>query len=152
MKTDSMEVLYIEDDAADVDFAQMAFREVGGENIKLNVVMDGEQAVKSLGINGSSGVKNPVKPTLVLLDLNIPKVHGKELLKLIKKSDHLNKTPVVILSTSEYQKDIDETYRLGASGYFTKPADFDEYKEIFQAIYNYWGQKAKLPSKNGRVE
>jgi len=137
-------VLYIEDDDADVDFAQMSFAELGVSNLKMHVLSDGETALQFLGIVGNE--PNGVRPNLILLDLNIPRVEGKELLKLIKQSPAHKKIPVVVLSTSGYQRYVDDVYTMGASGYFKKPANYAQYKDIFGVVYSYWASKAALPS------
>lgn len=147
MATQSVDVLYVEDDDADVDFAQTAFKEVGADRLSLHVVTDGEAAARYLNLD-KRGWSGPQKrPDVILLDLNIPRLHGKELLRLIKRSDHLKNIPVVVLSTSNYQRDVDETYALGAAGYFIKPPGYREYKGVFETIYRYWIEKVALPSK-----
>jgi CheY-like chemotaxis protein len=141
-----VDLLYVEDDAADVDFAQTAFREIGC-GLRMDVVEDGDAAIRYLGL-GHEGAQARRTPNVVLLDLNIPKIHGRELLRRIKSSPHLGKLPVIILSTSTFQKDVDDAYALGAAGYFAKPANYDSYKAIFQAICDYWVRRAALPSRD----
>lgn len=144
-----VKVLYVEDDASDADFARIALKDIGCENFKLDVIPDGEQAINFL--TGNDGATTEPLPDMVLLDLNVPKVPGKDILKAMKSSDHLRTIPVVVLSTSKHQKDIDDSFHLGAAGYFTKPTDFEEYKETFRAICDYWVHKSQLPSKNPTI-
>ncbi len=78
------------------------------------------------------------KPGIILLDLNMPKMAGLELLKIIKNNEDLKRIPVVIFTTSNGKKDIEDGYNLGATGYMVKPVEFQKYNEIIKAVYNYW--------------
>ena len=83
----ALRILYIEDDEADIDFAQMSLERLGYTNLKLHVASDGETALNFLGLGNSTPHAQVAPPHLILLDLNIPRIHGKDLLKLIKQSD-----------------------------------------------------------------
>ena len=151
VKRKDLDVLYVEDDLSDAEFAQAMINEIGCGQLKLRVVTDGEAAAQSLGIEEVPSQSCEVRtPDLILLDLNIPRIHGKELLRRIKATDRLDQIPVVILSTSDHQVDIDETYKLGAAGYFSKPSGYEEYKGIFHAICEYWAKTALFPTTPGR--
>jgi len=143
-----MEVLYIEDDEADVDFVRTVLNDLGYNDFNITVVEDGEEAIKFLTKEGPYA--KVISPDLILLDLNLPKINGKEILKHIKRSANLKNIPVIIFSTSGVQEEVDETYQLGSSGYFKKPNTYEGYKKIFGAIYAYWTANALLPSKNHR--
>lgn len=139
-------VLYVEDDEADADFARTAFGELGGQRIKMSLVMDGEEALRVLGLGDKNAPASATLiPDIILLDLNLPRIHGKDVLKAVKQSPNLKQIPVLILSTSQHQQDVDELYSLGASGYFQKPSTYREYQQVFGAIYNYWAVTAALP-------
>jgi CheY-like chemotaxis protein len=84
---------------------------------------------------------------MVLLDLNLPRVHGRDVLRTIKETELLKKIPVIILTTSQRQQDIDESYSLGASGYVTKPSELADYRHKFKAISDFWFASVNLPSK-----
>jgi CheY-like chemotaxis protein len=145
MKDKMVDLLYIEDDASDAEFAKSALSDTGYTNYRLHVIDDGEESLKYLDKSDSYGTAK--KPDVILLDLNLPKVHGKDILRHVKASERLKAIPVVVLSTSNHQSEIDETYRLGAAGYFTKPADYQEYQDTFRVICDYWVRKANLPEK-----
>ena len=154
MRRSKINVLYIEDDEADVEFIQSALHATNSGGFEIRVLEDGEQALKFL--NRHKEFKNDPAPSLVLLDLNLPKVHGKDVLRRLKESDEFKHVPVVVLSTSSVQADIDETYGIGASGFITKPANFEGYKAAVKQIHDYWTSVCSLPHENlvtaGRAE
>ena len=117
MKGQAIQVLYVEDDPTDAEFAEIAFKEMGCKNVRLQIAVDGEEAVRRFGVSehGEGNQRNAL-PNVLLLDLNLPEVPGKDLLKLIKQNERLKNMPVVILSTSDHQKDINEVYGLGTAG------------------------------------
>lgn len=145
MRSKVINCLYIEDDSSDVDLAQTALNHVSDETVQchIEVAEDGEQALQYLDKSGPFLEANT--PDLVLLDLNLPKVHGREVLKKMKESSVLKHIPVIVLTTSEAQSDVNESYRLGANVYVKKPMSFGDYKEIFHLIYEFWCKKAALP-------
>jgi CheY-like chemotaxis protein len=146
LRPSPVNILYVEDDEVDVQFAEHALGANGQcPNVKLSIVTDGEEAAAYLGIT-DNGRPRPARPNVILLDLNLPKITGKELLRRIKGAEHLNGVPVVIFSTSNHQTDIDETFSLGASGYFTKPSSLATYRKIFQVISDYWAGYSELPT------
>lgn len=138
-----LNVIYVEDDEADVDFVRSALSATSSEGFNITVLEDGEQAVNFFKQNGDSN--GFIAPHLVFLDLNLPKVSGFSVLKHIKASDHFKEIPVVVLSTSQVVADVKEAYRIGANGFVTKPANFDGYKETMKRIHDYWLKACVLP-------
>lgn len=136
-------LLYVEDDEADVDFVQTALRQTNCRGFSIHVVADGEEALKFFGRDEK--FKHMPMPQIVLLDLNLPKIGGKELLRRLKATENLKRIPVVILSTSSVERDVNEAYALGASGYVTKPDNFDGYKEVMKQMHDYWTEVCELP-------
>lgn len=139
--TKPVEVLYIEDDSGDVDIMKTALRYVDRPNcLSIGVAEDGEAALKYVAEESRH------RPDLVLLDLNLPKVHGREVLKAIKATSGWKRIPVIVLTTSSAQKDIEETYDLGAAAYIVKPSNFQDYKKLVKSICDFWIENAALPA------
>jgi two-component system, chemotaxis family, response regulator Rcp1 len=133
-----MHVLLVEDNPGDVRLTQEAFHEAKVPAI-LSVAMDGEEALAFLEKNIRS------LPDLILLDLNLPKWSGKEVLQKIKNHSELKRIPVLILTTSKSEQDIMESYHLNANSYLLKPLDFDHFLEVVEKINAFWFQTAVLP-------
>lgn len=135
-------VALIEDNPADIRLAVETFKEFS-LNINLKVINNGEDAVnfckKIFDIN------NDFKPNIILLDLNLPRVSGLEILSILKKDDDLKSIPVIILSSSESDRDIVESYKLYANSYISKPIDYDQFEQIIKNIKIYWFDTVKLP-------
>ena len=119
MNQRALNVLYVEDDVADADFALSALKDVCKAAVDVRIEKDGESAARRLGLDGEKPPEPQPRPHMILLDLNLPKLPGRDLLRLIKQSPRLKAIPVVVLSTSNLQKDVDEIYGLGAAGYFS---------------------------------
>ncbi len=128
-------ILLVEDDAGDVDLIREA---VQGrfQDLKLKVVPDGLKALEAL---------KSEKPDLVVLDLNLPRKDGREVLKEIKQNAEFQKIPVAILSTSDSLTDIDQCYRLGANCYLTKPTEAREFMRAMRALCEFWLHVVKRP-------
>ena len=139
-------ILLIEDNPGDVRLAQEAFKE-GNINVQLDVVMDGLEAIKFL--RKMDKYESATTPDLVLLDLNLPKKDGREVLSDIKADPQLRSIPVVILTTSNAEQDILNSYNLHVNCYINKPVDFDRFFDIIQKIEDFWLQTAILPSMIG---
>lgn len=140
-------VLLVEDNPADADLISEAF-EQERVDINLSVVIDGQEAMDYL--LGENKYQQPQRPDLILLDLNLPRKDGRELLAELKEHPKLKVIPVIILTTSESEEDIIATYKLHANGYVTKPRDFAEYGRVAQGIDKFWFDLARLPHlKNG---
>ncbi len=142
-KTGPVNILLIEDNPGDVRLTQEAFKE-GSINIRLDVVMDGVEAIKYL--NKESPYELAVTPDIILLDLNLPKKDGREVLQDIKSDSKLKRIPVVVLTTSNAQQDILKSYNLHVNCYVNKPVDFDKFFDIIQKIEDFWLSTAILPT------
>ena len=138
-----VDILLVEDNPGDVRLTQEAFRD-SRLTINLNVVMDGEDALNYLFRRPP--YENATRPDMILLDLNIPKKDGREVLEEIKRDDSLRFVPVVVLTTSNAEQDIVKTYNLKVNAYINKPVDFDRFFDIVQKIENFWLMTAILPS------
>jgi chemotaxis family two-component system response regulator Rcp1 len=139
-----IEVLLVEDSPGDVRLTQEAFRDVN-KSIQLHVATDGVEAMAFLRREGAC-IDAP-RPTLILLDLNLPRMDGREVLAHIKADDSLRTIPTVILTTSDAEADIVKSYQLQANCYLTKPAQFDEFANLVRSINDFWLTKAKLPQQ-----
>jgi chemotaxis family two-component system response regulator Rcp1 len=138
----SIEVLLVEDSPGDVRLTQEAFREANGA-IHLHVVSDGVEAMAFLGREGDY-VHVP-RPDFILLDLNLPKMDGREVLANIKNDDSLKTIPTVILTTSEAETDVMQSYQLQANCYCTKPMMLEAFESLVQTIDDFWLTKVRLP-------
>ncbi len=142
-----VEILLVEDDAGDVDLTQEALAE-SKLQIHLNVVPDGVEALAYLRKEGKYA--NTVCPDLILLDLNLPRKGGRELLQDIKSDENLRHIPVIVLTTSDTEEDIMKSYTLGANCYVSKPLGLEEFAQIVRALENFWFTIVKLPSRRDR--
>lgn len=142
-KTRPVNILLIEDNPGDVRLTQEAFKE-GRIEINMEVAMDGVEAIKFL--RKESSYKDKFTPDLILLDLNLPKKDGREVLREIKSDDFLKRIPVVILTTSNAEVDIVKSYNLHVNCYINKPVDFDKFFDIIQKIEDFWLTTAILPT------
>lgn len=142
-----IEILLVEDNPGDVRLTQEALKE-GKVNNNLHVTYDGMQALAFLRCEGE--FENAVRPDLIFLDLNLPKMDGRELLAEIKDDDDLKRIPVVILTTSKAEEDVVKTYNLHANCYITKPVDLDKFIDVVQAIEGFWMTIVKLPPNESR--
>lgn len=139
----SINILLIEDNPGDVRLTQEAFKE-GRLSISLDVTMDGVEAIKYL--RKQAPYADVTTPDLILLDLNLPKRDGREVLKEIKMDSYLKRIPVVILTTSNAEQDIMKSYDLHVNCYINKPVDFDKFFDIIQKIEDFWLTTAILPT------
>jgi two-component system, chemotaxis family, response regulator Rcp1 len=138
----TIDVLLVEDNPGDVRLTREALKE-GRIAVNLRVANDGLEAMKMLRQEGEY-VSLPL-PDIVLLDLNMPKMDGREVLRQIKTDDNLKRLPVVILTTSAAEKDILQAYGLHANCYITKPVELEEFMEIVKSIEGFWLTVVKLP-------
>ena len=136
------EVLLVEDSPGDVRLTQEAFKEAN-VLVNLHVASDGEQAMALLSRDGEYA-KVP-RPDLILLDLNLPKKDGREVLKEVKESATLGSIPVVILTTSAADEDVLRSYRLHANCYIAKPVDLEGFLKVVKSIDGFWLSVVKLP-------
>jgi len=143
-KCDTIQILMVEDNPADVRLTAEAFRDAKMFNC-MNVVEDGEEAMAFLRREGK--YEDAPRPDLILLDLNLPKKDGREVLEEIKSDPELKRIPVVVLTTSENEKDIMKAYDLNVNAYITKPIDLDQFIKIVEAVEGFWLSVVKLPPK-----
>lgn len=136
-------ILLIEDNPGDVRLTQEAFKE-GNKEVNLEVVMDGVEAIKFL--KREAPYSDKIIPDLILLDLNLPKWDGREVLKEIKEDQLLKRIPVVVLTTSNAEQDIINSYDLHANCFINKPVDFDNFFDIIQKIEDFWLTTTILPT------
>ena len=137
-----VELLVVDDNEDDVMLIQEAFEEIKMLN-SINVVSDGEQALSYLRREGK--YQNSTFPTLVLLDINMPKKTGFEVLEEMKNDAALKPIPVIILTTSEREEDIVKAYSFGASSFIKKPVDFSEFVKVVKQFEYYWTLVARIP-------
>jgi two-component system response regulator len=139
-----VEVLLVEDNPGDVRLTREALKD-GKVWSNLNVVEDGEAALAFLRQEGAYA--NAPRPDLILLDLNMPKKDGREVLSIIKADENLKQIPVVILTTSDSEEDILRSYNLNANCYITKPVDFEQFIKVVREIEEFWLTIVKLPGR-----
>jgi CheY-like chemotaxis protein len=137
-----IEVLLVEDSPGDVRLTQEAFRDANS-CIYLHVANDGVEAMAFLKREGA--LTHAPRPDLILLDLNLPKMDGRQVLAEIKKDDNLKTIPTVILTTSSDRVDILKSYELLANCYLTKPVELDQFEGLVKSINEFWLTRAKLP-------
>lgn len=138
----TIEVLLVEDDPGDVLMIREAFEENKLRN-SLSVVSDGVDAMSFLKREGQYA--DAPRPDLILLDLNLPRKHGREVLEEIKRDDQLRSIPVVVLTTSSAEEDILRSYQLHANAYVTKPVDLDQFINAVRQIDEFFIQVVRLP-------
>jgi chemotaxis family two-component system response regulator Rcp1 len=138
----TINVLMVEDSPGDVRLTQEAFREANLD-IRVHVATDGVEAMAFLRHEGPNA-KSP-RPDLILLDLNLPKMDGREVLAQIKNDDDLKTIPTVILTTSDAEGDIVRSYQLQANCYLSKPVELEAFETIVKSINDFWLNKVKLP-------
>ena len=144
MTTHILEVLMVEDDPADAELTQ----ELLGETdllVNFNIVNDGVKAVSYLRREGDYA--KSTLPDLILLDLNLPRKDGREVLQEIKSDQSLKHIPVIILTTSDAEDDIVKSYKLGASAFITKPVGLKQYAKIVHSIENFWFKVVRFPAR-----
>ena len=137
-------VLLVEDSPGDVRLTREAFREAATA-IDLHVATDGVEAMAFLRREGAHATAP--RPDLILLDLNLPRMDGREVLASIKGDARLKSIPTIILTTSQAEADILQSYRLQANCYLSKPVELDAFESLVQSINSFWLVKAKLPQQ-----
>jgi chemotaxis family two-component system response regulator Rcp1 len=141
------EVLLVEDSPGDVRLTREALRGVDA-SVHLHVAIDGVEAMAFLNREGAYA--NAPRPDFILLDLNLPKMDGREVLARIKTDEKLRMIPTVILTTSDAETDVSNSYRLQANCYVTKPVQLDEFEALMKNITDFWLRKVKLPRQQMR--
>ena len=137
-----IEILLAEDNPGDVDLTKEAFEEAKMAN-NLHVTEDGEATISFLKKEGE--YENSPTPDIILLDLNLPKVSGHEILDFIKTDENLKKIPVVILTSSEAEEDVVKSYNLHANSFITKPVDLEKFLKVVKTVEDFWLHVVKLP-------
>jgi CheY-like chemotaxis protein len=144
------QMLLIADDDPDDRFLIRKALHDGGFKNSIQFVSDGEDLIYFLNKAKSAGPDSEdfSMPSLILLDLNMPRVDGREALKMIKNDQSLKKIPIVILTTSKNAEDVVGSYKNGASSFLTKPLDYKQLVTLMTTLNSYWFEKASLPTKN----
>ena len=139
------EILSVEDNVGDVELIKEFFNDA---EIKMNlhVAVDGEEASRFLCHEGKF-LGSP-RPKIIILDWNLPKKSGSEVLKEIKTNNNLKNIPVIILTTSNAEKDILQAYEYQANAYLVKPIDYDEFMKVIKSVEDFWLKTVTLPPKN----
>jgi CheY-like chemotaxis protein len=140
----TIEILLVEDNPADVDLTQETLAYAKIRN-RLHVVSNGEEALAFLRREGR--YSDVIRPDLILLDLNLPRKDGREVLEELKADPDLRSIPVVVLTSSDAEKDVVRSYDLGANCYVTKPVDLDQFANVVRTIEDFWFVVVKLPPK-----
>ncbi len=143
MMPNPINILLVEDNPADARLIKEVFKDTKTKN-RLYVVKDGVEAMALL--NQEIGYADIPMPDVILLDLNLPRKDGREVLKELKEDDVLKRVPIVILTTSSAEEDIIRTYNNHANCYITKPVDFDQFLKVINSIEDFWLKVVKLPS------
>jgi CheY-like chemotaxis protein len=144
-----VEILLAEDDAGDAELTLRALRRNNLAN-KVHWVKDGAEALDYIAGSGAYAGRDPVLPRLVMLDLKMPKVDGIEVLRALKSNPATRSVPVVIMTSSNEEKDVVATYQLGANSYIVKPVQFEAFLETVAKIGLYWVLTNRVPNEGGR--
>ena len=145
MALKKIHILLVEDNEGDVILTLEAMKEAKVKN-KVSIARDGEEALAFL-YKEDKFIKAET-PDLILLDINLPKLNGKEVLAKIKADEYLKKIPVVILTTSSSEKDVEDAYNNYANCFITKPVDLNKFMEVVRSIEDFWITIAELPKTN----
>ena len=135
-------VLLIEDHLADIALTRKALNRLS-TSVILDVVLDGMEAMRYLRKQGR--FKDVVRPDIILLDLNMPRMDGREVLKAIRAEESLKWIPVVVLTTSSSPSDIRDAYELGANSYIAKPVGYEDFQKVIEVLETYWFNTTLLP-------
>ena len=141
--TTPVNLLLVEDNPADVELTRLSLDKTGLPH-RLHVTQDGEQALAFLRRDAPYAAAP--RPHLTLLDINLPRKDGRAVLAEIKKDESLKDIPVVILTTSDSERDILAAYKMHANSYITKPTGLDRWVELFRSVQDFWFKSAKLPT------
>jgi len=140
-------ILYAEDDPGDQELTKRAF-ELGHVRSELHIVQDGEEALDYLMRRGKYvEPSTSPRPDLLIMDLNMPKLDGRKVLEEIRKNDDCPKPAVIILSTSQNEEDIIQSYKLGVKSFITKPVDVDDFIRAIRVLEEYWFEVVVLPPR-----
>jgi len=137
-----LSILVIEDNKDHVKIIQWAFQKIS-KKTRLTYAEDGESVLQNLDSPDRDAAE--AKPDLIMLDLNLPRMHGNEVLKLLKENENLKHIPVIIMSSSDRDEDVREAYRLGANTFLTKSMVFNDFENVIEKLHEYWSSIALLP-------
>ena len=140
----AIEVLLVEDNSADVDLTREVLAE-SNDHLQLNAVRDGEQALSFLHRRGR--FSQVPRPDIIILDLNLPGIDGRRILRELMTHRDLNRIPVIVFSSSQAQDDVLSSYRLGANCYFRKPGNLPEFKAVVKAMADFWVPFVSQPQR-----
>ena len=140
----TINALLVEDNPADARLVKEAIAECEVKH-RVDSVNDGEEAMDYLYKKGK--YENCETPSLIILDLNMPRKNGREVLNEIRNDDGLNLIPIIVLTTSDDRKDICDSYKYSANAFVTKPTDFEEFIEVIHSFIDFWFNKAILPDR-----
>ncbi|MDP3016400.1 MAG: response regulator [Deltaproteobacteria bacterium] len=147
MKQKEIEILLVEDNPVDIEITKRAF-EKGKLKNNLHVVRDGEEALDFLYRKGQYADESKApRPDLILLDINLPRIGGIDVLKTLKADPNLKRIPVTMLTVSDKDEDILRSFEMGVNSYITKPVDFNKFVEAIKAHHFYWTVITELPPK-----
>jgi CheY-like chemotaxis protein len=138
----TMQILLVEDNPGDVILTKKIFEDIQA-TLQLNVVSDGDEAMAYLRCEPP--YTGSPRPDLILLDLNIPKKNGCEVLREVRSDETLRPIPVVVLTTSDHDTDVNNAYRLGANSYIAKPSELDAFARTIESIEDFWLKTVQLP-------
>lgn len=141
----AIDVLLVEDDPGDVELTREGLA-AGNVPVNLHTVEDGFKALRFL--RHETPYTDAIRPDIILLDLNLPRMDGSQALKEIKADERLKSIPVIVLTTSEEDTDIIKCYNLGASCYISKPVGFDEFLKVVRSLEDFWFTIVKMPPKD----
>ena len=147
----TQQVLLVEDNQNDVEL-MLTVLEDSNLAGKVVVARDGVEALDYLFRRGKFATRDDGTPTVVLLDINMPKINGLEVLRQVRADAQLQWLPVVMLTSSRVEQDIIKSYELGANAYVVKPVDFEEYVKVVKEIGNFWSVRNELPPGSGSNE
>ncbi len=147
-RSQPIEILLVEDNPGDVLLTREAFQEASIRN-NLSVAEDGEQALRFLKREGEYA--GAPRPDIILLDLNMPRMSGHEMLNVLKQDRELRAIPVVILTTSDHEQDIIRSYEQYANCYICKPTGFEDFFSVVRSVENFWLNTAQLPPHTERA-
>lgn len=148
MQYRALNILLVEDNADDIQITRRGFSKSSVAN-QLTVVRDGEEALEYLFHNGRyAGPGISLVPDIVLLDLNLPRLNGIEVLQRIRSTERLQVLPVIMLTSSQREEDIMESYKSGSNTFITKPVQFSAFVQALKTIGEYWTDLARLPRVN----
>ena len=145
MPDETVEILLVEDSAADVELFTHAFERAALTG-RLHVVADGAEALEFMSSAGRYAGRNSARPKIIVLDLKLPKVDGLEVLKRLKSDPRTASIPIVVFSSSQEERDLTASYKLGVNSYVVKSMDFDHFAESVRMLGQYWFQFNQTPT------